>query len=496
MISPIEPPKIDLTGDSSAKLDELRRRMRRPQRHRLLHGYPLAAAMPRVEDVHNAKYQMMTYDPHRGLLIGVLPHPFCNPAISGCGFCTFPHESFSTRKATVVIEHVEREIEQRLKHDPGLMGRSVAALYFGGGTANLSPPEPFRKICRTLAKSFDLSSAEVTLEGVPGAFLYRKPPLVDILHEELPARHFRLSMGIQTFDEQRLQQMGRTGFGNAATFQEVVRLGHERGFTVSGDMLINLPGQFLEEMRDDVARAIEIGLDHIGLYHLVLFEGLGTEWSRDPDLVASLPTNDTAAENWRELRRMLLERGFDQATLTNFERHEHRDQPTRFQYEELSFQPGRYDIIGFGPSAISGSGTGRTAMKVMNPDGALAYNAAIDWGRTHWDRVFQYSTADLKILHLTRQIAALRINRFDYEQFFGTDPVDDFPSEFDAFEHEGLIHVTDEMITLTDIGMFYADSIATLLAGKQLRTQRGSRTNEGPPEIDLLKENNNAYGHM
>ena len=118
--------------------------MQRPQRHRLLHGYPLAAAMPRSTGPGHADEDTPEFDPGRGLLVGVLPHPFCNPAVAGCGFCTFPHEAFSGRRAAVVIDHVVREIDRRARGDPSLAGRPVAGLYFGGGTANLSPAEPFR----------------------------------------------------------------------------------------------------------------------------------------------------------------------------------------------------------------------------------------------------------------------------------------------------------------------------------------------------------------
>ena len=123
----------------SEELLELRRRMQCPQRHRLLHGYPLAAAMPRIGEEANRQQILPEFDPDRGLLVGVLPHSFCNPAVAGCGFCTFPHEAFSTRKASHVIHHVVKEIEQTLRMRPGLAGRSIAGLYFGGGTANLSP---------------------------------------------------------------------------------------------------------------------------------------------------------------------------------------------------------------------------------------------------------------------------------------------------------------------------------------------------------------------
>jgi oxygen-independent coproporphyrinogen-3 oxidase len=475
-------------------LSELRRLMDRPQRHRLLHGYLLAAAMPRVVGESGPARGTLEFDPSRGLLVGVLPHPFCNPAVRGCGFCTFPHEMFSARGAAVVIDRVVRELEGKLRDDPGLAGRAVAGLYFGGGTANLSPPEPFRKLCRALAGAFDLSSAEVTLEGVPAAFLNRKPLLVDILREELPARHFRLSMGIQTFDEDRLRMMGRLGFGTAETFGEVVRLGHSLGFTMSGDLLFNLPGQPLAAMRDDVRRAVEIGLDHVGLYHLVMFAGLGTEWSRDPALVASLPTNRVAARNWLDLQSFVLGQGFYQATLTNFERVEFRGDERRFIYEEWSFLPDRFDMLGLGPSGISCAGSGRTALKVINPDGASAYIAAVDRGGPTWDRAFRYAPADLQIFFLTRRLAALRIDRREYRAIFETDPLDDFPREFEALARERLVRVGGGAIEPTEFGMFYADSIAGLLARRRFH---GARDRSDAPLVpDPTRTNNNSHGHM
>jgi oxygen-independent coproporphyrinogen-3 oxidase len=476
---------------------ELRRRMQRPQRHRLLHGYPLAAAMPRIAGDHPRESILPPFDPSRGLLVGVLPHPFCNPAVTGCGFCTFPHEAFTSRKAAGVIDHVLLEIEQTLRAQPRLSGRTIAGLYFGGGTANLSPPEPFSRLCRALAQAFDLSQAEVTLEGVPAAFLNRRPPLIDVLREELPARHFRLSMGIQTFDRNRLKQMGRLGFGDGETFRDVVRFGHSLGFTVSGDLLFNLPAQSLGQMKDDVRSAVDIGLDHMGLYHLVLFEGLGTEWSRDRALVASLPTNAVAAGNWLELRGQLDDLGFDQTTLTNFERRAYRGHDQRFVYEELSFRPDRFDMIGFGPTGISFAHSGQRAAKVVNPDGAAEYVTAVKRDRPAWDRAFVYTPRDLRVLHLARRLAALRISRIDYRCFFGSDPVDDFPREFEALEREGLIAVTDKTIEPSALGMFYADSIAALLAWKQhAQANRDNGTKLGARKVNPAKGNDNSHGHM
>lgn len=466
---------LDFTG-------ELRTRMAKPQRHRLLHGFPLAAAMPeanisvkRAARSGDPAFQVRR-DQSRGLLVGVLPHPFCNPAVAGCGFCTFPHESYGASKAAAVVRHVSREIDARVCDEPDLFQREVSGLYFGGGTANLAPPEAFRELCETLDETFDFSQAEVTLEGVPGYFVRRKPLLVDIMREEIAARHYRISMGIQTFSERRLSEMGRLAFGTASIFAEVVELAHARGMTVSADMLFDLPGQTLAEMKTDLRRAVDIGLDHLGLYHLVMFRGLGTPWSRDERILSSLPSNTQAADNWLALRELLYENGFHQTTLTNFERDEYDDSPRRFQYEELSFQPERFDLLGFGPSGISfTSASGADyALKTMNPGSHSEYISAVKDELVVWDRYYQYQKRDLQILYLTRWLAALHIDRDRYEGLFGSDPVGDFAGELAALEEEQLIDVRPDSIVPTDRGIFYADSIAALLASRHLHALRNS----------------------
>jgi coproporphyrinogen III oxidase-like Fe-S oxidoreductase len=462
----------------TAILSELCRRMAKPQRHRLLHGYPLAAAMPSVDDRERTDTVHIHPTSNRGLLIGVLPHPCCNAALAGCGFCTFPHEPYGASKVATIVDHVVREIDARVGVEPSLRHRPVTGLYFGGGTANLTPPKSFLALCRKLNSAFDLSEAEITLEGVPVNFIKRKPLLVDILRQELDARHFRVSMGIQTFDPGRLRQMGRLAFGTRQTFLEVVELAHSRGMTVSGDLLFNLPGQSLNEMRQDVRDAMAIGLDHVGLYHLVMFKGLGTVWSRDADLLASLPPNDVAADHWQVLRELLIEGGFTQTTLTNFERSEFQGDARRFVYEESSFQPDRFDMLGFGPSGISfraGKGFGR-AVKVLNPDSSSDYVAAVKRGGRVWDRWFEYGEEDSKISYLTRRLAALEIDRATYGDTFSSDAVGDFSREFEALEAERLVDVTAEAIRPTPRGMFHADSIAGLLAMRRIRALRRRST--------------------
>src|SRR5262249_33676856 len=150
----------------------------------------------------------------------------------------------------------------------------------------------------------------------------------------------------------------------------------------------------------------------------------------------------------------------------NFERAAFRRDPRRFVYEEFSFRPDRYDALGFGPGGISfaadpdfGGG-----LKVLNPDGADAYAAAVDPRGAPWDRVFRYGPTDLRVLYLTRRLAALVIDRGEYRQLFGTDVLADFGRELTAAAEERLVEVTAAAVRPTPRGMFYADAVASLVA--------------------------------
>jgi oxygen-independent coproporphyrinogen-3 oxidase len=245
-----------------------------------------------------------------------------------------------------------------------------------------------------------------------------------------------------------------------------------------------LPGQGLAEMQRDVDRADALGLDHLGLYHLVLFRGLGTAWSREPEMLAGLPGNERAAENWLDLRGRLLARDFVQTTLTNFERRAFRGDDRRFVYEEYSFRPDRFDMLGFGPGGISFAADPDFfgGLKLLNPDSAANYTAAVDRSAVAWDRYFEYDWDDMRAFYLTRRLAALHIDRREYRALFGADVLSDMAGEVGAAAAEGLIEVDRDAIRPTPRGMFYADSVASLLADRRLRNRRHA--------------NDNAYGHM
>lgn len=465
-------------------LAELDARMLRPQRHRLLQGYP---AFPLMRSATGTAYPLhlrgpdggvrrveadelwhvrepepdgglraphITVDRSRPLLVGVLPHTQCVPHVEGCGFCTFPHDAPNTASRKRVARGVAEGVDELRRHPDALDGRRVAAMYFGGGTANLSAVGELDAIFRAVAAQADVSDAEVTLEGVPSLFaswLYAPLRWLDAL----PVRSRRVSLGVQTFDPAQIDRMGRTAFGDRRTVEGLVRRAQSGGVATSVDLLFDLPFQTRAQMLDDVTQAVETGVDQVCLYHLVLYAGLGTPWSRDPALLAALPSTGAAVDNWLALREALLAAGFVQTTLTNFERRDAHESRRRFLYEEASFTPETYDGLGVGPLSVSTfvDVPARRAVKLSRAKRV----GSLPWSMD--DLAFDYDEPDLSLLFFTRMLARAEIARPTWRRVFGRDLVDDHGAAIEACRTRGLVTLDDEALRLTPRGMFFADAV-------------------------------------
>lgn len=488
--------------------DALRARMDRPQRHRLLHGYPMAPLLRRAAPEGarrladgslevkkagkaDAEPPWITLDAVRPLLVGILPQAMCSPTLEGCGFCTFPHgERFDPVRARAEQRVARVDLEQLAQ----LPHRQVDAVYFGGGTANLAREEQLRYLFDQLTPHKDVAAAEVTLEGAPALFLTTFGDRLAWL-ADLPVRSKRISMGIQTFSPAWLERMGRTAFGDARTFARAVTRAHRRGLTASGDLLFDLPGQTLDEMRADVRRAVDLGLDQICLYHLVLYAGLGTPWSKDPALVSAMPDNQTACGNWLRLRDDLLAAGYLQTTLTNFERRDVHEGPNRFVYEEHSFTPERYDAAGCGLHGISTfvDVGGRRAVKLVRGAQRSVDGWALERPWTAADFAFLYDDADTLLLHLTRSLARTRLSVDVVRERFGVDVQRAFAGELAACVDAGLAAIDEHTLSLTPRGMFYADAVVGLLAaGRAAVVRQGAA---GEHTLEMI-ERRAVYGGM
>jgi coproporphyrinogen III oxidase-like Fe-S oxidoreductase len=504
----------------SSAQQEIASRMQRPQRHRLLQGFPplplmraattsrsalavrqadgaviniedkdrmFAVVDPKPDDLVEP---FINIDKSRPLIIGIIPHTQCIPRTHACGFCTFPHDAPDRRQRASVVRSVAKDIDDVVEwHGDKLSGRRVDAIYFGGGTANLSSTAELKGLFGNLASNFNVAQAEVTLEGIPSLFASWFHSHLKAL-AALPVRHKRISMGMQTFNRQQIERMGRQSFGDEVMVKGIVRRAHSLGLTASGDFLFALPGQTLEQMRDDVDRAIDCGFDQICLYHLVLYAGLGTPWSKDASLVGEMKAPGVIAEYWLDLRERLLERGFVQTTLTNFERKDIHGTDRRFIYEEASFNPDVYDALGFGPLSISAhiDYAQRRGVKLLRRKriGALPWSGD--------DLYFGYELEDLKLLWITRCLAGLSLDRARYRSRFDDDVADHFPAALSAAVEMGLLKVDEKTIALTPRGMFYSDSVVGTFAAERAAKIREHAS--GLNTLRILEEPINLHSEV
>jgi oxygen-independent coproporphyrinogen-3 oxidase len=511
--------------------EQLAERMARPQRHRLLQGYPAVPAMVRavpegerrgqpglvrqidgaVIDQAYAQAQrsllrlspsvpgltvdqqaqvekararaaatvaegdrstepLFEVDRSRGLIIGVIPHTQCVPRQEACGFCTFPHDAAHEGQRGQMVDAVAAELDQLGAH-PSLQGREVEAIYLGGGTANLSSTDQVSQLLRILDLRFNIRDAELTLEGVPAFFDHWLSSHLKNLAKQ-PVAQRRISLGIQTFDPGFLLQMGRERFGDAKLVKKLVAKARGLELTTSGDLLYGLPGQTAAQMDADVEDAIACGLDQICLYNLVLFEGLGTPWSKDPALLAKCEPPESLLEHWLRLSERLRREGYRQNTVTNFEREEvgHR----RFRYEVASFSPDRYDALGVGPLSLS------TFLDLPRGRG-LKLLRRKDLGRPAWsgeDLAFEYDADDLRRLFVVRSLAKVNLELSTYARIFGRSLTEDFGPALQALTAAGLVQLDPQTLALTPTGAFYSDAVVGLLAADGRRPGAGLHTRD------------------
>jgi coproporphyrinogen III oxidase-like Fe-S oxidoreductase len=176
------------------------------------------------------------------------------------------------------------------------------------------------------------------------------------------------------------------------------------------------------------------------------------------------------------VRAALLEAGYTQTTLTNFERPGARP----FRYERLSFAPHTCDALGFGPGALSGLNFGgaERALKWLNQPRSADY---LGCGAGKVARLFLYEPHEEALMQLTRGLALL-------EQPTGEGPLAAhlhlFAPELDLLDEAGLVERPPGALRLTERGMFFADSVAGLLAARAVVYRRAAGLNE-PAELHM-----------
>ncbi|MBQ8361179.1 MAG: radical SAM family heme chaperone HemW [Bacteroidaceae bacterium] len=239
-------------------------------------------------------------------MAGIYLHiPFCKRR---CIYCDF-FSSVDNTWRDKYIEALCRELEMRRAY---IGGEQVETIYIGGGTPSLLTWQELDRIFSCIYKVYDVTEdAEVTLETNPDDLSIS---YVKALRKTSPVN--RISMGVQTFDDNRLRFLQRRH--TSAQVIEVVNRCREEGFeNISIDLIYGLPGETLVEWESDLRVAIDLGVPHLSAYSLTYEEGTILWRMREEGLVYETD-EELSAQMYFRLVNYLIEKGYEHYEISNF----------------------------------------------------------------------------------------------------------------------------------------------------------------------------------
>ena len=237
---------------------------------------------------------------------GIYVHlPYC---ASRCGYCAFVVTTDGSSRDRY-LEALHREVRLLAQEAEGVPFDSV---YLGGGTPSLLPASAISRLLAGLREAFAIApDAEVTLEANPE----------DVTREAIDAWRAagvnRISAGIQSLADGELAAVGRRH--DAARARHALALLVASGLSVSGDLILGLPGQTSESFRGSLAGLAEAGVEHVSVYLLEAEKSTALEEDRriHPERYLS---DDAQADSWLELGADLERRGFEHYEISNWAR--------------------------------------------------------------------------------------------------------------------------------------------------------------------------------
>lgn len=362
--------------------------------------------------------------------------PFCKRKCHYCAFHSFSPEEDDFKRYT---ELVRKEIE----FWRGRLGRKrLQTLYFGGGTPSLLPIEHVTEITEAVDKAFKLDQGfEFTFEANPDSVVEW-----GYLPELRRLGVNRLSLGVQSFNDRDLLLLGRPHSARQA--EGAYNLSRDLGFENIGlDLIWGLPGQNLQAWMAQLARAVQLGPQHLSCYGLTLEPDTPMQGIIESQGLAFAPENEQA-KMFIHGAEFLEEAGYLQYEISNFAR-------MGFSSRHNAGYWDGSDYLGLGPSAVS---TLKGA-RFENPRGLAAYAEAVEDGKL----LQSIETLDDETRRREMIMLGLRTSKgldlAAYKKLTGRSFLQEYESMVTALRQHEMVRISGGRIRLTKFGMLVSDTI-------------------------------------
>ena len=252
--------------------------------------------------------------------------PWCEAQCPYCDFSitTDPINGNDAKLAEAIIKDINQSNDL-------IAGRKFNTIYFGGGTPSLASTESIKHILDSIKDSFSFTETEITIEMNPSDVSKNK------VDELLMAGINRISLGIQSYNNQELQALGRNHDRESAIQATQVL----KGINSTIDLIYGIEKQTLKSFTANLEKIIQSNINHLSLYQLTI----------EPNTIfykkeLMLP-NEEAIEKIELIAKDLLEKnGYKQYEVSSWSKPGHESQHN-MNYWQFG------DFLGVGPGSHS-----------------------------------------------------------------------------------------------------------------------------------------------
>ena len=358
--------------------------------------------------------------------------PFCTQI---CYYCDFSKVFIKNQPVDSYLEHLLQEF-----HSYDI--QKLRTLYIGGGTPTALSAPQLEVLLDGLTKNLDLSVLEeLTIEANPGDLDEDK--IVVLKNSAVN----RVSLGVQTFDDKMLKKIGRSHL-EKDIYENIDRLKLAGFDNISIDLIYALPGQTMDQVKDNVAKAIALDIPHMSLYSLIL-ENHTVFMNRMRRGKLPLPKEEVEAEMFEYIIAELENAGFEHYEISNFSKHGFESRHNLMYWDNAE-----YYGIGAGASGYV------NGVRYKNHGPIRHYLKAVEEGNARINEEhlsLREQMEEEMFLGLRKKTG---VSKARFEEKFGTSFENIYGQVVRDLCHQGLLQIEDQQIRMTKKGLFLGDTVA------------------------------------
>ncbi|MCL7747277.1 radical SAM family heme chaperone HemW [Halalkalibacter alkaliphilus] len=362
--------------------------------------------------------------------------PFCEHI---CHYCDFNKVFLKNQPVDEYIKALLKEMKRAMKDTPA---SSLKTVYIGGGTPTALTAVQLNTLLKGMKEVLPLNNIEeYTIEVNPDSIQEEKLAVI----KENGVN--RLSIGVQTFNESLLKEIGRTH--TKSSVEDAIRRSRQAGFTnISLDLMFGLPGQHPVQFIETINEAINLNIEHISAYSLKVEEKT-VFYNRQRQGKLTLPPEEDEVIMYEQLLKRTKEAELFQYEISNF---------AKKGYES------KHNLVYWNNEEYYGFGAGAhgyvNGIRYQNHGPIPKYLKAIEQGALptlHSHKVSPVERIEEAMFMGLRKREGVNIDHF--EQRYGRSLLDSFAPQIELLKERGLVVIHDGAIQLTEEGLLLGNEV-------------------------------------